>query len=242
MGDSKRYTAFQVGLIFVYLAVASANVIGLLLEIKTLDYITQPLFMPLLMLYMTVLSHNRKDSLFITMFVALIAAWAGDCLLLGESDELLYAGMAAFLIMHILYSITFARLHPRWTIAKTIGAILYLAAAIALTVYVAGHVSIMVTIFVLIYALGFGTMATLAIGLGPYGVVGALLFAICDSSIAISTFVDPLWLPKGNVWVESLIITVYAIGQLLLITGFIQSFRKRKPRQAKSVMTVWKPE
>jgi uncharacterized membrane protein YhhN len=176
----------------------------------------KPMLMPALLAW--ALRASREESgpgIPRLLLVGLIAATAGDILLLGGQRAWFLAGMLAFLVMQGAYGSGFARLgavdglrrSPRPAVAY--GAV-WLGANVALGPRlgslrgpVAG------------YSLALAAMAALAAGLGAQGGAGGALFLLSDALIGAR--VAGLEVPAG----EALVMATYLAAQYLLVSAWL---------------------
>lgn len=154
---------------------------------------------------------------------ALLFSWLGDVLLLFETTNPLYfiLGLSAFLLAHIFYCFFFLGL---W---KKEGLRLHLPLAAGIVVYYAGLLLLLwptlgalkapVAVYgatislMLLLALHCGTMRRRNVGFSL--LLGALLFVISDSLLALNRFYAPL--PFAGV----LIMFTYGLAQWQLVKG-----------------------
>ena len=93
----------------------------------------------------------------------------------------------------------------------------YVAVGVALLLTLAPDLG-MLFFPVTIYAVALVTMAVLAIGVSPTTAVGAALFLISDSLIALTELSDRLPDSAGT-W----IMPTYVVGQALIVVGVLQN-------------------
>lgn len=151
--------------------------------------------------------------------LALLFSAAGDAFLGLDGERLFVPGLASFLITHVLYSALFVR------IAKTTRATASLARKAAMAITPLFALSFIMVLWpklgglatpVALYMLAIVTMALLSLRIAHWAVpVGAMLFVISDSFIALSKF---LW---DAPWISPAIWITYALAQLLIVHGLI---------------------
>jgi len=190
-----------------------------------LDYLCKPLLMPILgaIFVTTTLNYNSR---FYWVLFALLFSWLGDVLLLFEPQHELFfiGGLSAFLIAHLFYIFVFRLDVKNFNLLKSKPYI-----SITLLLFLFGFLYLLqpnlneLLLPVSVYAIIICTMLLFAIlRYGQVGqasfqlsFIGALLFVLSDSVIAINKF-----LMSFN-WAYSLIIVLYAVGQYYLVKGIV---------------------
>lgn len=189
-----------------------------------IEYAFKPSLMLALMVYFykqSLLRGARQDW---WILYALFFSWIGDIALMFQGGFLI--GLANFLMAHICYIIAFLRDNQGWIFLKKdrlfgwVIILLYGAGLLFVLIPSLGEMKIPV----IIYASTILTM--LLITLNRWKTVrwdsfqnvflGAILFVISDSMIAISRFVSSF--PFSGI----LIMITYAIGQYLIIDGYLK--------------------
>jgi len=189
-------------------------------------FVTKPLLMTFLFLY--VQSHidlsNKSNILF-----ALFFAWLGDVFLLIPGDNALFfqLGLGAFLIMQIAY----IRLFFKQTSYLTFVSLKYLALTILpVVLYVVLFLNFLIPYLVeelilpiILYALALGSMMYFSLqrfrsaSFNNFCLVlmGALLFVISDSLLALAKFYYSF---PGN---SFFVMLTYILSQFFLIKGLV---------------------
>ncbi|MFX0187025.1 MAG: lysoplasmalogenase [Candidatus Hodarchaeota archaeon] len=215
-------------LFFVFTA---SDIAAVAKEKKILEHISKPLLMPLLVLYYIFGAIAINIDWLIV--VALLCGCAGDIFLMLENkDKWFIYGMAAFLLGHIFYIISFL---------LSVGVNI-----IAFPIY--GYVLLIPVIFILlltfpkykdhmgdlkipvyIYMVAILTMHVTAIlRLALFEIYcpcfflvwfGSILFMISDSMIAIDTFNKEMKIPNIRIY----IMLTYILGQFLIVQGVLLS-------------------
>lgn len=207
-----------------YVLVAILNVIAILTGNANGELITKPLLMPLLLGWLVARAARHWSGPLTWLAFGLVFAWAGDLLLLGESDLSFLLGIGAFAVMQVCYIVAFTRvpgpgLVRAWRIAL-IPYVLVWALLIVLLWPGAGDLRAPV----IVYSLLIVTMGVAALDLvlrvrRPYGwwvAGGAALFIVSDALIALTAF-GPLTASPGT---GAAIMTTYTIAQGLIVAGF----------------------
>ncbi|MCE7923718.1 MAG: lysoplasmalogenase [Haliscomenobacteraceae bacterium CHB4] len=208
-------------------AIASLiNLIGVALANKNLVFITKPLLMPLLAVWLAMETHRQPPRFLKKMVLAGLAfATLGDVLLLyGEQPLFFMLGLAAFLLTHLSYITGFAsvrqfdkgflRRQPMWLLP-------FAAFALGLLVWLWPGIPAGMKLPVSIYAVVITVMALSVVNLkegistGTHRMMttGAVLFMLSDSLIAVSRFGGHI--PSPGI----LIMATYIIGQFLIVKG-----------------------
>lgn len=191
---------------------------------------SKPILIPLIMWFYwaSVGSSSRFARLFLT---ALFFSWLGDLFLLFEDRNNLFFifGLSAFLTAHILYIRYFTQTRSNSPSFFKKRPVMFLA----VVAYVVELLFILwpklgaLRIPVMVYALVIGTMLTLA--LWQYGklengtairfIIGAFLFVLSDSALALNRFYQPY--PLGGAFV----MISYVAAQTCLAMGSISHLR-----------------
>ncbi len=188
-----------------------------------LQYITKPLLMIIMGLFVLLQPIIRKRIKTFLFFAILFSLW-GDVFLLFDQNggPNFMLGLFSFLLAHLFYIILFLHIkkfqHPQrswnaWIIAALL---LYVALLFYLLSPNLGELKIPVVI----YALVLSTMLISAMhafhftnDTGRWVISGAFLFVISDSLLAINKFYTPF------AFAGLAIMSTYALAQFLIITG-----------------------
>jgi pimeloyl-ACP methyl ester carboxylesterase/uncharacterized membrane protein YhhN len=213
-------------------------------------YLTKTLLMPVLMYYYYQNTKSNFQTFDKIVLGALFFSWWGDNFLMpshsvqGESINFL-AGLGSFLIAHLLYIPAFLK-----TTQPSKAVLLrrpWLAFPIVVMVF--GLISFLMNqahpafmemkIPVIVYATVIMVMVLTAINRYdrvPHAsfkwvTIGALLFMVSDSLIAVSRFSD---LFEGNINIARvLIMALYASGQFLIAKGCIEQYPRESKKKIK---------
>ncbi len=206
----------------VYLVVGGLNVSARFFDLQDLHLYTKPLLMPLLIYYLYRYADGNITLPRMLLAGALLFSWIGDLLLMGTGDLYFLGGLGAFLIAHVFYSITFyksVRSKPKFNILYLIPLGVFGFFILRAVIPGAGDMAV----GVIIYSAGILIMAFMAsirgrvTSISSYYlvVIGAYLFVISDSLIALERFHTPLY--QGGVF----IMTTYISAQLLIVRGVL---------------------
>lgn len=188
-----------------------------------LNYFSKPLLMPTLGLFIISVTKNYSKRIY-CILLALFFSWLGDVFLLFEPQHELFfiAGLSAFLIAHLCYIFIFWLDVKNYSLLKAMPFIplillLYLGGFLYLLQPNLGEMLLPVSVYAIIIC------AMLLFAILRYKQVikinfqltfiGALLFVLSDSVIAINKFLIPFS------WAYSLIIVLYAIGQYFIVSS-----------------------
>jgi uncharacterized membrane protein YhhN len=195
------------------------------------ENIFKPLLMPILMIFIYV-NTNKLSSLFSKLiFLALLFSMFGDVFLMPYFDNFIL-GLASFLIAHIFYIIAFlknnkfvegikkAKSIALIVIVAYVGLIFLLVSSMLKT-----NTEIVLISAVVIYASVITVMVLSSISLFnnkntpkvKLMMIGAILFMLSDSIIAINKFVVDVYL--SGLW----IMITYTLAQWLITVGAIKS-------------------
>lgn len=194
---------------------------------------SKPVLMPALAGYVFVVT-RASSSFQRLLLMALFFAWAGDILLMFQEDNdstFFLLGLSAFLIAHIYYIGLFHRIRTkenvrdRWWWLPLIAA--YYAVLIAMLYPHLGGMKIPV----LIYGLVISFMLLQAMHMlyvkkirtaGQFMAMGAALFILSDSILAINKFYSP-FAEAGMA-----IMFTYGLAQVLIVTGAVRYIQSVK--------------
>lgn len=186
--------------------------------------LTKPLLMPLLLAWLITLAGRRWPVPLRWLAAGIVFAWIGDLALMGEGDTAFMLGIAAFLVMQVLYLVAFLRVPgPGLVRAWKVALIPYVLIWVGINVVISAGVAEM-RVPVLVYSAVALAMAAAALDLVlrlPQRLAwrtagGALLFVASDALIAMTAF-GPLTESAG--W-SALIMATYIAAQGLIVTGF----------------------
>jgi uncharacterized membrane protein YhhN len=216
-----------------------AGIIFILIQDHTSFYpvfAAKALIIPLLMILYISNIKTFKSMLNICMFSGLFFSWAGDVLLefSNNNTNMFILGLGSFLLAHIMYFIVFISTPGKNSIltSRVVQIIPVIVFGLVLVSYLYSDLGDMRGP-VIAYAVVILTMLAGALnrkekvtGRSYWLVlVGAVLFVISDSAIAINKFSHPFEY-SGIV-----IMSTYIIAQYLIITGYIYQARSFAPDQ-----------
>lgn len=175
--------------------------------------------------------HNLRDRDGLLLGVSLLFSTLGDIFLGIDGEKLFVFGLGSFLIAHLFYIVLFVRNRPKPMLAsadqKIIAAlvIIFSAAMFAWLWPNLGDLRLPVAVY-LCAITGMGVTATLAGFRTPWVVIGAVLFIVSDSMIAVGKFKSPIEYSNYLIW------ATYYVGQLFIALGFMSIARALPDGQA----------
>jgi uncharacterized membrane protein YhhN len=153
------------------------------------------------------------------LLVAIALGAVGDVLLLGDSEPRFLGGLTAFLLGHLAYVAAFATIgfHPGWAAFGAALVLLDLASAGRRVLGAAARQDRALGGAVAAYMLVIAAMTVTAWGTGrPLVALGAVVFVVSDTLLALDRFVRPR--PAGRV----LVMVTYHLGQVLMVLGALR--------------------
>ena len=209
--------------ILLFAVVLIANIAGGLLKNHLIDYVSKPLIVPSLAGYFLSQTGKTLSPLKKWLVLALFFSWAGDILLMFQpkSSFFFLPGLSAFLIAHISYIIFFHQVRIKENVKGNawllLIVVIYYAALITFLSPYLGDMKLPVRI----YGIVISFMFMLAMHMlfiknkraGQWMMVGALLFVISDSTLAINKFYQSFEI-AGVV-----IMLTYGMAQLFIVEG-----------------------
>lgn len=171
---------------------------------------TQVLLMPTLAAAVLAWTRRPRTRLVRLVLVGLGFSWLGDTAprFLG-GDGAFLAMVGFFLLAQLVYAAAFWPLWRRSVLHRPILLAPYVLAAGLIAALCAPAAGAMLPV-VVVYAVAIVAMAVLATGLGRLAGLGAALFVVSDSLIALSTF-GVLTVPGHGFWVMSTYIAAQAL-------------------------------
>jgi uncharacterized membrane protein YhhN len=209
--------------LILFLLALAGNITGILIKNNVLQYVSKPLIVISLALYFATLTGKDKNKLGRWILFALFFSWVGDILLLFQEAEpdFFLLGLAAFLIAHIFYIIFFHRIRVLENIRSRIAFVFVVAVYYAaLIIWLSPYLEEM-KLPVRIYGIVISFMLLLALHMlfsrnkiaGKWMVIGAVLFVISDSILAVNKFYQPFEMAGV------LVMLTYGMAQLFLVKG-----------------------
>jgi uncharacterized membrane protein YhhN len=209
--------------IILFSIILAIHLSGILLKNQLTEYVSKPMIIVLLVFYFISETSKVETGLKKWIMTALLFSWLGDVVLLFQPRGSIFFlfGLSAFLLAHIFYIIFFHRIRVKenirsnpWLLAIVV--IYYVTLIIFLSPYLAD-----MRLPVRIYGIVISFMFLLAMHMlfiknkttGRLMMIGALLFVISDSILAINKFYQSFEL-SGIV-----IMLTYGLAQLFIVEG-----------------------
>ncbi len=185
-------------IVYIFFLVLAIDILGVLLREDAIRFFAKPLIVLSLMVYVWV-NRKRVQAAFMQLLMgALFFSWLGDVFLQLEkfTASFFLIGLSAFLIAHVFYIILFNKIFKRekgsLKVFLIIPAIIYYVSLILFLLPGLGGM----TIPVLVYGLVITIMLIIAVHIyfrtnspsGMYIAIGAILFVVSDSLLAINKF------------------------------------------------------
>ena len=211
-------------LLGIYTVLVLVDLLFIYLRENEMRWISKPLLMPVLMLFFVTSVKMKSGTQFYLILAALFLSWCGDVLL---QANLFIPGLVSFLLAHVCYIFYFKQAgNNRKGLIQT-KPLLFLPVTlyiILLLVLLFPHLQEL-KIPVVVYSITIGVMLLMAINTrqqinnkaSTFLIIGALLFVLSDSLLAINLFVE-------NHWVISFaVMATYATAQYLIVKGALMS-------------------
>ena len=195
-----------------YVVVAVTNLAAELAHWSAVSLVALALAMPMLLGFL--LTARPKDRLTTLVAIGLVVSGCGD--VFGFA---ILIKIAFFLIAQLCYAGAFWPYRARSVLRRRPRvAALYGLAVLVIILVVAPPAGFLAPA-VIIYAATIGTMAVLATGISRLTAIGAAIFIVSDTIIAVTTFVVP-----GRLGIDTfLIMTTYLLAQTLIVLGVVRA-------------------
>lgn len=212
--------------IFLFALALIADLVGIQLQNKELQFFSKPLIIPALIGYFNSQIQINSKGISRWVLIALLFSFVGDVLLMfDEKDSIFFLlGLSSFLMAHIFYILFFHHVRVKEKVKNNhwllVAVVVYYAALISL---LSAHLGDM-KIPVLVYGMVISFMFMLAMHMlfvknksaGQWMMFGALLFVISDSVLAINKFYQSF---EGA---GILIMLTYGLAQLFIVLGAVK--------------------
>ena len=218
--------------IILFASVLLIDLIAVYSNNDSLRFITKPLLIPLLAIYLLLYTRSATTSLKVWVFLALFFSWVGDILLLFEErgPNFFLLGLSAFFVAQVFYIVFFHNIRMREYIRGN--ALLLLLVIVYYSILVSvlspylGNMKLPVRIYGVV--LSFMVMLAMHTMLGKnkkaalWMMTGAILFVASDSLLAFNKFFAPF----ENAGL--IIMLTYGLAQLFITEGAIRYINSEK--------------
>jgi len=217
----------------IFFVILAFDLLAIITQHEEWRYVSKPLLVLSLLGYFLNETDGMTGGLRTWMILALLLSWAGDVLLLFEArnDLFFLLGLGSFLLAHTCYIIFFHLIRLKEGIPGKLWPLLIVAVYYTALIYLLSpHLGDM-KLPVRIYAIVISFMFMLAMHMiylpakktGQWMLLGALLFVLSDSILAIDRFYYS-FSPAG--W---LVMLTYGAAQFALVVGGIKYLKNLKP-------------
>lgn len=200
----------------IYIVIATLFVILLSVHPYPFSYVIKSL--PTLMFAYLCFKYLKKPMKFF-MGIGFICCTCGDIFLDLSRTEFFIQALAAFLVGHIFYIIAFARqfYYRKRRLYLALIPFIYVLVITFILFPRLGTFLIPVLVYIVVIAL-MGIVSAFINGKKTGVFIGAMIFVISDSLIAINKFVIPFY------YSTAIIISLYFIAQYIIGTGVLKGF------------------
>ena len=204
-----------------YIVVTLVHLVAIAAGPPELVVATKPLLMPALLVGLVLGLPVRRTMLLVWGGLALVFSWLGDVLLQNPGDIGFLLGMGAFGLAHVAYLALYlgplrTRRVPWWGILL---GLVWWAGMVGLLSPTLGGLLVPVAV----YGLVLGAAAVCALATRRLVAVGALVFLVSDTLLALDRFLPGFAFPA----IDFSIMLTYTLGQGLIIAGVIAVARAR---------------
>src|SRR6185369_8152826 len=212
--------------IALFLLVLLVNLIAVYSNSESLQFLTKPLLMPLLAIYLLLRTNTANSNLKGWIFLALFFSWAGDIFLLFEErgSNFFLWGLSAFFVAQVCYIVFFHNIRMREYIRGNalllLLVIVYYSVLISVLSPYLGKMTLAVRIYGVV--LSFMVMLAMHTMLGKnkraalWMTMGAILFVVSDSLLAFNKFFAAF----NNAGL--IIMLPYGLAQLFITEGAVK--------------------
>jgi len=218
--------------IILFLIVLTTNLIAVYFNHETLKFISKPLLIPLLAIYLLIQTRPVISNLKPWIVLALFFSWTGDMLLMFEENNSIFflLGLSAFLLAQVSYIIFFhgirMREYIRGNALLLLPVVLYYAILVSVLSPFLGNMKLPVRIYAVV--LSFMLMLAMHTVLGKnkkaglWMMSGAILFVASDSLLAFNKFYATF-----N-YAGIIIMLTYGLAQLFITYGAVKYLSSEK--------------
>lgn len=209
---------------YIFAAISILEIISGTIGFREGVFLTKPLIMlSIIVFYYLQSALKSLEKQDILMLIAFTFSWLGDVFLMFSGEIFFMLGLGSFLMTHLFYIYVFSsnKGEVNWS-ARIFIPIL----SISVFSLIYNHVEKGLLIPVLVYMLAISTMAITAserktnMESFRFVFVGAMLFVISDSFLAIEKFAYKI--PASTL----LVMSTYVLAQYFIATGFLKQSLK----------------
>jgi uncharacterized membrane protein YhhN len=220
--------------IILFTLVLLIDLAAIYLNYESLRFITKPLLVPLLAIYLLLETNTTNSSLKAWIFLALLFSWVGDILLLfeGSGSNFFLFGLSAFLVAQVFYIVFFHNIRMREYIRGNalllLLVIVYYSILISVLSPYLGNMKLPVRIYGVV--LSFMVMLAMHTVLGKnkkaavWMTTGAILFVVSDSLLAFNKFFSAF-----N-YSGLIIMVTYGLAQLFITEGAVRYINSERSK------------
>jgi uncharacterized membrane protein YhhN len=182
-------------------------------------FLTKPLIMISIMIFYFLQTKRQRNFHDKLMLIAFFFSMMGDTFLMFQGEQYFMFGLGSFLITHLFYIFVFSRNRLK---ANWLARFSFIIFSVMMLFILQHHISASLLIPIIIYMITITVMAITAsernTNSESYRMVllGAIMFVLSDSLIAINKFVVPI--PLQTI----LIMGTYILAQYLIALGFLK--------------------
>ncbi len=200
-----------------FLILLSVHLLAILFHVSMVSAVTKPLLMPFLI--GLVWQKNRSFNGYQLLISALLFSWLGDILLMFSGEMYFLAGLGAFFVAQLVYSRLFSKT-ATFNFIRVLPFLAYMGLILGGPLHGTLPEPLQIPIYFYMAAIMLmGIMAAMRQGqLAGYDfvLVGAILFILSDSFIALNKFSTPI--PYSGIWV----MLTYGLAQFFIVWGCLK--------------------
>ena len=203
-------------------------------ETTVLEFVCKPMIMIWIAGYFLIYARDKYHPVVRFALFAFFFSWLGDLALLFDGISCFLSGITAFLVAHLFYILTFLRSEDRESASllrkKPLWILPFATYSMIMMWILFPKVITIIKPAVILYTLTLLVMAGSAlnrqnkVSVKSYRTVliGAILFVLSDSLIAINKFA--VGIPKSGFWV----MVTYILAQYLIMSGLLTQVNRNK--------------
>ncbi|HMG67966.1 MAG TPA: lysoplasmalogenase [Chitinophagaceae bacterium] len=219
--------------LIIFLFVLLAHLIAIYFDNETLKFISKPLLVPVLVVYLWIQTKQGNSNLRGWVSLGLFFSWLGDIFLMFEQKKPVFflLGLSSFLLAQLSYIIFFNRIRMREYIRGNpwflLLVVIYYAILISVLSPFLGDMKIPVRVYGVVLSfmllLATHTLFSKNKKAGWWMMIGAVLFVTSDSLLAFDKFYATF-----N-YAGLIIMVTYGLAQLFITEGAVKYINSEKP-------------